>query len=380
VRATFEEYQPARLVNVHRHVDGGWFWDKYTAHPYLGCRAGCEFCYERGGKWSGAREPDSFDQVIRVKTNAAQRLRQELARKPLEVIACGDWQQPAEARFGLSRKMLEVILHLGFPLVIIERSPFVARDLDLLVEIHRRASVSVLFSIGFLDPALKRAFEPRSPGIASRFKAMQAIASAGVPVGTALMPILPTVADDEEHLGAVIQATRDHGGSFIVAGGLTMEGHQAERTMAALRTIAPDHEQRWRALYGGEYAPGSSHRAELALRVRALCTRHGLPDRMPRPPLPGPLAVNKRIAERLFLETYDLELEQAPAWKIWRHRKAAWAVDELSKNLVDLHRALGLGGLEKLPDLGPLAAKIVPWLAAQPAPIPQPLPRPAGKG
>jgi DNA repair photolyase len=41
----FQEYQAKKILNVHKHVDGGWFWDKYSAHPYIGCRHGCEFCY-----------------------------------------------------------------------------------------------------------------------------------------------------------------------------------------------------------------------------------------------------------------------------------------------------------------------------------------------
>ena len=38
---------------------------------------------------------------------------------------------------------------------------------------------------------------------------------------------------------------------------------------------------------------------------------------------PGPLAASKRIAERLFLKTYDLELEETKSYHIWAYRKAA---------------------------------------------------------
>jgi len=40
---------------------------------------------------------------------------------------------------------------------------------------------------------------------------------------------------------------------------------------------------------------------------------------MPRYVAPGPLAVNKRIAERLF-KTYDLELKEAQGYRIWAYR------------------------------------------------------------
>lgn len=105
----FQEYRPRKLVNVHRHVDGPWFWTKYSAPPYVGCRSGCAFCYLRGGRYLGRRDPKNFDTLIQVKINAVELLQKELARLSPEVIACGDWQQPAEDRYHLSRRMLEVV-------------------------------------------------------------------------------------------------------------------------------------------------------------------------------------------------------------------------------------------------------------------------------
>ena len=158
----FQECRPRKIVNVHHHVDGPWFWGKYSAHPYVGCRSGCEFCYVRGGHYLGRRDPGTFDTLIQVKINAVEQLRKELPRLDREVIACGDWQQPAEDRHRLSRGMLEVVRDLGFPLFIVERSPLLTRDLGLLVEINQRAWVGVVLSMSNVDPALKQAFEPQS--------------------------------------------------------------------------------------------------------------------------------------------------------------------------------------------------------------------------
>ena len=165
MRPVYEEYEVRKIVNVHKHVDGPWFWGKYTAHPYVGCRSGCEFCYERGGRYIGRRDPDSFDTLIRVKTNAVALLRKEMGKLQPEIISVGDWQQPAEKDYRLSHGMLEVVLEYGFPLFIVERSPLLTRDLDLLSEINRKTWVGVLYSISNLDPALKQAFEPCSPGV-----------------------------------------------------------------------------------------------------------------------------------------------------------------------------------------------------------------------
>jgi DNA repair photolyase len=282
----FQEYKARKIVNAHKHVDGPWFWGKYTAHPYVGCRSGCEFCYSRGSRYLGKRDPDTFDTVIQVKVNAVELLRKELARLDRDVIAGGDWQQPAEDRYRLSRRMLEVVRDFRFPLFIVERSPLLVRDLDLLTEINQQTWVGVVLSMSNVDPVLKRAFEPRSPGLKRRLQAMETLANAGILVGTGLMPILPFVGDDERHLEDAVRATKEHGGSFVMAGGLTMDGVQAQRTLEAARRFDPTLEARWRQFYrwpvGGKpsYSPPSAYNARLGLKVRELCARHSLLDRM----------------------------------------------------------------------------------------------------
>jgi len=365
----FQEYQPRKIVNVHRHVDGPWAWAKYTAHPYVGCRSGCEFCYARGGRYLGQQDPHTFDTIIRVKSNAVDLLRKELTRLPPDVIACGDWQHPAEARYQLSHRMLQVLCDLRFPLFVYERSPLLVRDLDLLQEINRQTWVGVVFSMSSVDPALKRAFEPHSPGVRSRLLGMEKLARAGILVGTALMPIFPVLGDDARHLEDVVRATKDHGGAFVMASPLTMEGVQAQRTLEAARRLDPSIEAQWRKLYQWpaegkpQYAPPGEYNARLGLLVRELCARHGLQHRMPRYIAPGPLAVNKRIAERLFLKTYDLELEQASKYQVWAYRKAAWTVDELPLSIRHIHATEGEAALCRLPGIGKsLAAQISQWL------------------
>jgi hypothetical protein len=201
---------------------------------------------------------------------------------------------------------------------------------------------------------------------------MAKLADAGILVGTALMPVFPFGGDDHAHLEDVVSATIDHGGSFVLTGGLTMSGVQARRTLEALRRFAPHLEARWRDLYGWDmgaqpnYSPPRAYAARLGLLIRELCARRGLMDRMPRFIPSGPLAANKRIAEFLFLKTYDLELEGAQQYRIWTYRKAAWALDEWPESIVHVHQARGEAGLRELPGIGKsLAAEIGAWLSEE---------------
>ena len=369
MKLEFQEYSVRKIVNAHKHVDGPWFWGKYTAHPYVGCRSGCYFCYSRGSRYLGRRDPHTFDTLIRVKTNAIELLRKKLPSLERDVISVGDWQQPAEERYKLSRQMLKVVLENGFPLFIIARSPLLTRDLDMLVEINKRTWVGVLYSISNLDPAVKRAFEPRSPGVKRHLQAMQALAEAGIYTGTAMMPIIPLVGDDKAHLETVIASTKDHGGQCVLSGGLTMSGAQVEWTLDAARHYDPSLEDSLREMCnwktGGkpDMSPPRNNNARLGLLVRELCAKHGLLDRMLRYIAPGALAVNKRIAERLFLKTYDLELEMAKDYHIWAYRKAAWTVDEMPESVDKIYRERGEIGLRQLPGISKsIAGQIARWL------------------
>jgi DNA polymerase/3'-5' exonuclease PolX len=72
---------------------------------------------------------------------------------------------------------------------------------------------------------------------------------------------------------------------------------------------------------------------------------------------------SKRVAEQLFLRTYDLELEQAKDYRIWAYRKAAWTVDEWPESVAKICEMRGESGLRELPNVGKsIAGQIARWL------------------
>jgi DNA repair photolyase len=111
---------------------------QWTVNPYRGCEFGCKYCYARyTHEFMELREGSLFETRIFAKQWSAHAFRQELRRLPLgEAIAIGtatDPYQPAERRYGLTRKMLEVLAtEPGFRVWITTKSDLVTRDIDLL--------------------------------------------------------------------------------------------------------------------------------------------------------------------------------------------------------------------------------------------------------
>lgn len=191
-RTEFALYRAKSILNKGKRADH-WFWTRYSAYPYKGCQHRCVFCYCREKRYCPFEDLGDFGYVVKVKENAPELLRRALGRAPVDMIATGDYQ-PAEKKFQVSRRMLEVCLDFGFPVSILERSPLVLRDLDLLREVNVRAPSVVSFSVISApgSPAYERVreMENLAPKMERRYAAMEEVAKAGILTGISSATVL----------------------------------------------------------------------------------------------------------------------------------------------------------------------------------------------
>ena len=179
------------------------------------------------------------------------------------------------------------------------------------------------------------------------------------------MPILPGLCDDDANLEAVIQKTADHGGRFVLASSLTLSDRQKTYFFNKMRESMSDLLPLYENLFPPEsYAPHEDYWHRIALRVRDLCMKYNISDRIPRPIIPGEkFALNKRIVEKLANTSYEMELRKEKPYHIWAYRKAAWAVEDLDRDISLIHQRMGLKGLQSIPNIGPrLGEKIAEML------------------
>jgi DNA repair photolyase len=330
----YKTYRARKILNVYNHVDY-WFWNRYSAHPYVGCEHACEYCYARADKYLHTDTPEDFSRIIKVKRNAVELLRKELKKVRKDVLVTGDYQ-PAEQRFGLSRKMLEVVQDLEFPVHVVEKSDLVLKDLDVLKAIDENSWACVSFSFSTVDGEISTIFEPIAPSPERRLAAMREVATAGILTGANLMPVLPFITDSEELMGNVIEEVKNHGGKFVLIGGLTLDDNVRTRYFRLLKNRFPDLYSKYENLYGSEI---HEYFREISKKGMKICEKYGLRDRIPR----YCLNFNQEVAEKLFEKVYRLELENPK--KAWPYRKTAWMVDEMDTDIRDIEDLKMLQGV-----------------------------------
>lgn len=188
-----------------------------SLNPYRGCEHGCAYCYARPfHEYLGFSAGLDFETRILVKEEAPQLLRRELAspRWSPQVIALSgvtDPYQPAERRFQLTRRCLEVLAEFRNPVAVVTKNHLVSRDADLLGELARHQAAVVHLSITTLDPQLQRILEPRASTPERRLAAIRTLREAGIPVGVMVAPVIPGLTDHE--VPRILEAAAQAGAS-----------------------------------------------------------------------------------------------------------------------------------------------------------------------
>src|SRR2546423_11904227 len=195
----FEETETRHIITHNDSPDVGF---DYTVNCYRGCIHGCTYCFSRPThEYLGCGAGTDFDRKIIAKVNAPELLRKELMKpswKGDEIVFSftSDPYIPLEANYKLTRRCLEVCADFRNPVGIVTKSALIRRDIDVLQELSREASLGVYFSIPFADYDIARAVEPFAPSPNARFTAMKELADAGIQVGIGIAPTIPGLTSD----------------------------------------------------------------------------------------------------------------------------------------------------------------------------------------
>ena len=239
----------------------------YSLNPYMGCGHGCLYCYSPSiiGDSDLAR---NWGKIVKVKENIAEVLKEEVKikkRGTVGVSTVTDPYQPVEAKMGLTRKCIEILLGAEFPVSIQTKSNLVLRDADIISS----GKFDVGVTITTMDPLVARIIEPGASPPDARAQVLEEFSSRGIETWLFFGPIVPNMNDSKESIESVIKVAA-RSGSLVIYDRLNMKRWVMER-------LGPKLDEH----FGGsermmELLRDSSYWKDVLREVRRTCDKWGV--------------------------------------------------------------------------------------------------------
>ena len=178
----------------------------YCVNAYTGCQVNCRYCYARlfMARYSGHAEP--WGTFVDVKVNAPEVLAKQAAKAKRGVVwisSVCDAYQAVEAKYGLTRRCLEILAAERFPVSVQSKSVLLLRDIDIFL---RFEEFEAGFTITTDDERIASLFEPGASSVAERLDALAVLKAAGLRTFAFVGPILP---GNPEALAAALDGKAD---------------------------------------------------------------------------------------------------------------------------------------------------------------------------
>ena len=239
----------------------------YALNPYRGCGHACIYCYAPSvihwnkGKWG---------KLVEVKINLPRILSKELRIKKKGIVGLGtvtDPYQPAEEKYEITRRCLELLLMHDFPVCIQTKSSLVLRDIDLL---KKFSNIEVGITLTTLDDAVRENLEPGASSIEERIRALKELRENGISTWVFLGPVIPHITDVEALIDAVAVVRPD----YVLVDMLRLKEGVWKGVEGFIRDpqLLPEYERIFQD--GGEYY------REIFDRALAMCAKKGLKCRI----------------------------------------------------------------------------------------------------
>ena len=172
----------------------------YVINPYVGCPHACKYCYARFMKrftghteeWGNFIDIKRCDKTISVK---------KLYQKSVFISSVTDCYNPFEAKYQVTRNVLEQLKKADCLITISTKSDLILRDIDILKELK---NVIVAISINTLDNGFQSDMDNAS-SITQRIAALKELRKQGIYTVLFMSPIFPYITDYKK----IIEATEE---------------------------------------------------------------------------------------------------------------------------------------------------------------------------
>jgi DNA repair photolyase len=334
---THETIGDAPVLGPRRPTINEFYLSSYNLNIYHGCELGCPYC----DGWATMQRP--LSETIRVPVDLPQQLARDLQAVSrgdlISITALSDPYQPAEQHYRITRQVLQLFAERGQPCLIMTKSPDVLQDITILQRIHERSVAVVMTTLITVDPFLAAKLEAKSPPPGVRLNMLSELKRAGIPVGVAIVPIMPYVNDLDQSLRALLRACAEIGVDFVLWDYLHIpnERHRI-RVTEVMQRIASYPTRYLRDLYGDQPVVSNEYRQERDAELLARCDGLGLHVRAPQHIYEGRLLPRNELALLLKAAAFRDRIQNRQR-VAELHRTLAEAVYRGEASVADLQRS-----------------------------------------
>jgi DNA repair photolyase len=129
------------------------------------------------------------------------------------ISSATDAYQFAEAKFGITRKCIQVLQQFQIPFYVFTKSCLIERDLNLFRNYN--TNCFVVWSITTIDEKIKRIIEPGTPPTSRIFETIKKFLDSGISCCVNIDPIIPFVTDSEEQIRLIVDMCHQLGIRYV---------------------------------------------------------------------------------------------------------------------------------------------------------------------
>jgi DNA repair photolyase len=176
----------------------------FAINPYVGCPHKCIYCYAEFMRKSHKEKWGDFldVKICHGTINAAK-----FKNSAILLSSATDAYNPFEAKYGITKRILERFVASQAKIDILTKSNLVTRDIEILKQIP---NISVGFSINTTNDTIRRQIEPFASSIQKRIEALKILHNEGINTWIFISPMFPKITDFEN----IIEACRPYADSF----------------------------------------------------------------------------------------------------------------------------------------------------------------------
>ena len=173
---------------------------RYAINPYVGCPHACKYCYASFMK-RFTNHPEAWGEFIDVKRCDKKIDLRKITGKNVFMSTATDCYNPYEAKYGITRSILEQLVGSDCHLQISTKNKLILRDMDLL---KRMKHLSVAMSVNTLDEQFRRDMD-KSSTIRERLDTLRTFHDEGIYTILFMSPIFIGITDWQ----AIIEQSRN---------------------------------------------------------------------------------------------------------------------------------------------------------------------------